>query len=68
MENFSLVKNDRCHNLLCVLFSVCESNIQEKKDYISTTHKSLSRLSEEVQQKQNTLRFIKENTKKYGEV
>ncbi|XP_042587841.1 eukaryotic translation initiation factor 5B isoform X2 [Cyprinus carpio] len=42
---------------------ICESNIQEKKDYISTTHKSLSRLSEEVQQKQNTLRFIKENTK-----
>ncbi|XP_026126914.1 uncharacterized protein LOC113108229 isoform X1 [Carassius auratus] len=42
---------------------ICESNIQEKKDYISTTHKTLSRLSEEVQQKQTMLKFIKENTK-----
>ncbi|KAF4108706.1 myb-like protein V [Onychostoma macrolepis] len=42
---------------------ICESNIQEKKDYISTTHKILSKLSEEIRQKQNTLKFIKENTK-----
>ncbi len=50
------------------MFLVCDSNIQEKKYYISTTHKILSKLSEEIQQKQNTLKFIKENTKKYGEV
>ncbi|XP_051761986.1 uncharacterized protein LOC127518835 [Ctenopharyngodon idella] len=42
---------------------ICESNIQEKKDYIKTTHITISKLDGEIQQKQNTVRFIKENTK-----
>ncbi|CAM4600017.1 unnamed protein product [Leuciscus chuanchicus] len=41
----------------------CESNIQEKKDYIKTTQLTISKLDEEIQQKQNTGKFIKENTK-----
>ncbi|KAI2660919.1 Protein SIX6OS1 [Labeo rohita] len=48
-------------NLLLQLVS--ESIIQEKKDYISTTHNIINKLNEEIQQKQNTLKFIKENTK-----
>lgn len=54
--------------ILSVVFLVCESNIQEKKDYIQTTHITISKLDEEIQQKQNTVKFIKENTKKYGNV
>lgn len=50
------------------MFLVCESNIQEKKDYIKTTQLTISKLDEEIQQKQNTGKFIKENTKKYGKV
>ncbi|XP_067300724.1 protein SIX6OS1 isoform X2 [Pseudorasbora parva] len=42
---------------------ICESNIQEKKDYMNTTHITISKLNEEIQQKQNTVKFIKENTK-----
>lgn len=42
---------------------ICESNIQEKKDYIKTTQLTISKLDEEIQQKQNTGKFIKENTK-----
>ncbi|RXN16990.1 myb V isoform X1 [Labeo rohita] len=42
---------------------ISESIIQEKKDYISTTHNIINKLNEEIQQKQNTLKFIKENTK-----
>ncbi|KAK7154618.1 hypothetical protein R3I94_007824 [Phoxinus phoxinus] len=42
---------------------ICESNIQEKKDYIKTTQRTISKLDEEIQQKQNTWKFIKENTK-----
>ncbi|KAK2904670.1 hypothetical protein Q8A67_006469 [Cirrhinus molitorella] len=42
---------------------ISESNIQEKKDYISTTHNTINKLNEEIQQKQNNLKFIKENTK-----
>ncbi|XP_016097530.1 uncharacterized protein [Sinocyclocheilus grahami] len=45
------------------LIQICESNIQEKKDYLNTTRKTLSKLSEEIQQKQNTRTFIRENTK-----
>jgi len=50
------------------VFLVCESNIQEKKDYIKTTQLTISKLDVEIQQKQNTVKFIKENTKKYGKV
>ncbi|XP_016406498.1 protein SIX6OS1 [Sinocyclocheilus rhinocerous] len=42
---------------------ICESSIQEKKDYSGTTHKIISKLNEEIQHKQNTLRFIKDNSK-----
>ncbi|KAG1944984.1 uncharacterized protein LOC120486986 [Pimephales promelas] len=42
---------------------ICESNIQEKKDYIKTTQLTISKLDVEIQQKQNTVKFIKENTK-----
>ncbi|XP_073701250.1 uncharacterized protein [Garra rufa] len=44
---------------------IFESNIQEKKDYISTTHNTINKLNEEIQQKQNTFKFIKENTKNF---
>lgn len=50
------------------MFLVCESNIQEKKDYIKTTHITISKLNGEIQQKQNTVKFIKENIKKYGKL
>lgn len=43
---------------------VFESSIQEKKDYINTTQKTIRKLDEEIQQKQATVKFIKENTKK----
>ncbi|XP_051565504.1 uncharacterized protein LOC127447609 [Myxocyprinus asiaticus] len=41
----------------------CESNIEEKKDYINTTQKTIRTLDEEIQAKQNTVKFIKENAK-----
>ncbi|XP_051998030.1 uncharacterized protein LOC127654742 isoform X2 [Xyrauchen texanus] len=42
---------------------ICESNIEQKKDYINTTQKTIRTLDEEIQAKQNTVKFIKENAK-----
>ncbi|KAA0715411.1 hypothetical protein E1301_Tti016481 [Triplophysa tibetana] len=42
-----------------------ESSIQEKKDYINTTQKTIRKLDEGIQQKQATVKFIKENTKNH---
>ncbi|XP_056610648.1 uncharacterized protein LOC130427314 [Triplophysa dalaica] len=42
-----------------------ESSIQEKKDYINTTQKTIRKLDEEIQQKQAAVKFIKENTKNH---
>ncbi|KAA0715409.1 hypothetical protein E1301_Tti016479 [Triplophysa tibetana] len=42
-----------------------ESSIQEKKEYINTTQKTIRKLDEEIQQKQATVKFIKENTKNH---
>ncbi|KAI7808704.1 protein SIX6OS1 [Triplophysa rosa] len=44
---------------------IFESSIQEKKDYINTTQKTVRKLDEDIQQKQATVKFIRENTKNH---
>ncbi|KAL7882041.1 hypothetical protein AOLI_G00088900 [Acnodon oligacanthus] len=42
---------------------VCKSNIQEKKSYIGEAQKSLKKLEEEILQKHNTVKCLRENVK-----
>lgn len=45
--------------------AACEVDIQEKKKWIDETNKTIKKLEEDFQQKQNTINCYKENLRRY---